>query len=757
MTAHPPANVPINEPHFNSDCKLYTHLSDNDVLQRVAPSITGVLKNSGVLCNWLRNSLPKIKLFSIKGSLCRSFSAWRRLGAHPYILDVVRNGYRLPFKSVPPPFYRKNNLSARLDPEFVLEAVAELLWNGFAEVVSVPPFCVNPLQVAKQSNGKKRLIIDLTFVNQFVYTESFKMDTLQVAAPFFPSNGWGFSYDMSRGYNHLCVHPDFHTFLGFSFSINGIAFYAQYTVCPFGLSPIPRLFTKVLKPILAHWRQLGMIHFLYLDDGLGLASSQEECVQQSEQVQADLLALGFHTNPEKCHWVPSQKLTWLGFQINLQSHQLIIPSEKVDRAIDALRSALAYSYTSCRQMLRLAGLISSLSLVYGTAALLLTKPFHVFSERQLDAGFSYDARFPIPPTLRENIQATLSLLKRLPPYRNLAVTRPTLLCFSDASGTGGGAVLHQLSAAESTACALPAFIHQMIRSSRSREQPFGDSHLHPILDSGHLSDTLSCLGNRPSSVTWPRAEQLAIMPWSDDQSVSSSTWRELKVVEFGLKALIRSLRGQSVLWCTDNQAVESILRKGSTKPDLQALALEIFSWVRKYAIQFTALWIPRHLNETADDMSRFLDVDDWSLVSPFFDLLNVLWGPHTVDCFSSDRTAQLPRFFSRFACPGAEVIDAFTVNWSGENCWLVPPPRLIPLVIRHLRLCSTVGTLIVPYWCSSPFWPLLFANLQPRDFVVKYLMFPNAARYICPGPQSHSIFHPDMFRGSLIAVRICFS
>jgi hypothetical protein len=44
----------------------------------------------------------------------------------------------------------------------------------------------------------------------------------------------------------------------------------------------------------------------------------------------------------------------------------------------------------------------------------------------------------------------------------------------------------------------------------------------------------------------------------------------------------------------------------------------------------------------------------------------------------------------------------------GENNWLVPPPRLIPEVLRKMEGEKSKGTLIIPEWKSAPFWPLLF-------------------------------------------------
>ena len=86
------------------------------------------------------------------------------------------------------------------------------------------------------------------------------------------------------------------------------------------------------------------------------------------------------------------------------------------------------------------------------------------------------------------------------------------------------------------------------------------------------------------------------------------------------------------------------------------------------------------------------------------------WDPHSVDRFANHENTQLPRFNSRFWCPGTEAVDAFSVSWAGENNWLVPPIFLIPKVLNHMVALGGRATLVVPAWPSAPFWPFIFTN-----------------------------------------------
>ena len=50
-----------------------------------------------------------------------------------------------------------------------------------------------------------------------------------------------------------------------------------------------------------------------------------------------------------------------------------------------------------------------------------------------------------------------------------------------------------------------------------------------------------------------------------------------------------------------------------------------------------------------------------------FAALDILWGPHTTDIFSSFRSRQLPRFNRHWANLCSEGVDAFSFRWDNEN------------------------------------------------------------------------------------------
>ena len=173
------------------------------------------------------------------------------------------------------------------------------------------------------------------------------------------------------------------------------------------------------------------------------------------------------------------------------------------------------------------------------------------------------------------------------------------------------------------------------------------------------------------------------------------------------------------------------------KRDLHEISLSIFQLVLRNGIDLQVDWIPRSANEHADTVSRIVDFDDWGVSFEFFCYVDNIWGPHSVDRFAHSHNRKLPRFFSRFWNSDSEGVDAFCFYWAGEDNWLVPPVSLVPRVIRHLFVCRSIGTLIVPKWLSAPFWPMLFGPHSSFSVSLKRPLFlPLFLIFLFRAPQS---------------------
>jgi hypothetical protein len=166
-------------------------------------------------------------------------------------------------------------------------------------------------------------------------------------------------------------------------------------------------------------------------------------------------------------------------------------------------------------------------------------------------------------------------------------------------------------------------------------------------------------------------------------------------------------------------------------------------------------WIEREYNVVADDLSRIVDYDDYGVSDEFYQYVDELYGPHSVDRFANDQNRKLARYNSLFWTPDTEAVDAFSVHWGGENNWLVPPIFLLSKALNFLLFCKAMGTVVAPYWPSSPFFPLLFADASIfAPYIVEVLTFKEASKIYVQGQYKGSIFGSERFSSKVMVIRL---
>ena len=114
------------------------------------------------ISNFEQGSLPKEKVIvdSPVARLKSRYDHWVQSGANEHVLDVVRSGYKIPFKEIPESVILKKNKSARENVDFVENEINKLSDKGCISEVADVPHVVNPLTVAVNRSGKKRLVLD---------------------------------------------------------------------------------------------------------------------------------------------------------------------------------------------------------------------------------------------------------------------------------------------------------------------------------------------------------------------------------------------------------------------------------------------------------------------------------------------------------------------------------------------------------------------------------------------------------------------
>ena len=252
---------------------------------------------------------------SVKGRLRQHVQFWvDTLCAPGWIVDLIREGYVIPFYSEPTAHARPNQQSARGNAGFVDLAVAELLSGGYIESVSTKPYICSPLSVVENATGKQRLVLNLRHVNQFVWKQKFKYEDLRIAMMLFRPSEYMFTFDLKSGYHHVEVTQAHRKYLGFEW--NGR--YFQFSVLPFGLSSAPYVFSKLMRVLVRRWRSKGLKAIMYLDDGICAVKGKAEAERASAWVRDTLDCAGLVVHGGKSVWLPALSATWLGFDVDLE-------------------------------------------------------------------------------------------------------------------------------------------------------------------------------------------------------------------------------------------------------------------------------------------------------------------------------------------------------------------------------------------------------------------------------------------------------
>ena len=120
-----------------------------------------------------------------------------------------------------------------------------------------------------------------------------------------------------------------------------------------------QIFNKLLKPVFASLHELEYESSVYVDDSLLLAQIFQECFDNVLATISLLQALGFVIHPTKSILVPTQKITFLGFEIDTLNMTLTLTSNKKEHIRDIAAVLLLKQSCSIRTLASFLGNIVS--------------------------------------------------------------------------------------------------------------------------------------------------------------------------------------------------------------------------------------------------------------------------------------------------------------------------------------------------------------------------------------------------------------
>jgi hypothetical protein len=157
-------------------------------------------------------------------------------------------------------------------------------------------------------------------LNKFIRYQHFKMENLESVRFLVRKGDWLAKVDLKDAYFTVAVKESHHKYLRFRWK--------NRVFEAFGLSPAPRIFTKILKVVMAFLRRRGIRLVIHLDDILILNESKEGLLADNDIVIGLLQSLGFLINWEKSIIVPTQTIEYLGLIVDSTDPSFSLPDCK---------------------------------------------------------------------------------------------------------------------------------------------------------------------------------------------------------------------------------------------------------------------------------------------------------------------------------------------------------------------------------------------------------------------------------------------
>ena len=608
----------------------------------------------------------------VAGRLLHFQTFWDTIDAKKWVKDIVSKGYQIPFKKFP------CFNSVRVTPiagnykKVLLEEVQSLLQKHAIEEV------LDQTQVGYYSmyflvpkkTGDLRPILNLKPINHTIHKTSFKMETLQSIILSLQPNDWVVSIDLKDAYFHIPIHPEHYKYL--RFAIGNQCF--QYKVLPFGLTTSPRVFTKVLAPVMGFLRQKGVQVYPYLDDILVVAESPSLLQQDLELAMSVLMEAGYVINLKKSSLNPSQDSVFLGARFITNLNLVCLPVSKAENLVQLTKAFRVGKYLKVRVWLQLLGVMASTIFMVHKARL-MQRPIQFFVNNHWNRK---------EQGLNHLIMVTRSLFQALTWWKNvdnlllglpLSPPQPRVVITTDASLRGWGGAIVELDGVQV----------QMV-----------------------------CQGT-----------------WSPQQSALHINLLEMKAVFLVLKFFLSHIVNKTVMVRSDNSTVCAYINKmGGTKslPLCQEVT-SLWNWCWDHNVDLRSLHIPGEDNVIADVLSRQpVQAREWSLHHRVVNTLFTMWDRPVIDLFASIHNKKIANYCSLYPDPNAYMQDAFTIDWARFSiAYAFPPPVILHRVLAKVRRDRARVILIAPNWpqrswftrilpllvevpLQLPLWPVLLSQ-----------------------------------------------
>ena len=275
------------------------------------------------------------------GCLSSFWQAWRDIGAEAWVVEVLREGYVIPFVSPPPlpktPIVFASYAPGSLRRVALDKEILALRQKQAIELASPGPAYYSLLFLVLKEGCSWRPSIDLKKLNLSVVKTKFRMETPQSVLRAIRQGDWMFSIDLKDAYLQIPIHPSSRKFL--SFVVGSQTW--QFKALPFGLTTAPQVFTRVMAPVAAFLHRQGIRILRYLDDWIVLSATLEEAYRAKDLLLHLCEVLGIIINLQTSCLTPSQLVTYLGVRIDSLSFRASLTPARATKFLSVLEEFLS--------------------------------------------------------------------------------------------------------------------------------------------------------------------------------------------------------------------------------------------------------------------------------------------------------------------------------------------------------------------------------------------------------------------------------
>ena len=543
----------------------------------------------------------------------------------------------------------------------------------------------SPVFTVPKKDGQFRLCTDYRKLNLFQRKTTFKMDDTQLIAETIQPGDYGMLVDLKDAYLTLGLHPSHRKYCRFRHPSTGQRL--QWHTVSFGIAEAPRICTKLLRPLMAVLKQMGIRCIIYIDDILILHQDRLQ-LARSMAVAINLLQrqVGLNLKTSKCSFHPLQRFQCLGYVWDTTTMKTFVPDKRL-------------------------------------------KETHRTAKRLLRMVLAQGAAETAPPTLKTRVLACF-VGRAVATFRGIRSARRHLIYLQHDLGQavrrGGWNGMASLT---------PAAIDTLRWwASDAPWQHNGHTMIPEIrpMQVSVKSDAAT------ETMGWGGTLQLPNMAPLATRGNFTITEQRLHINALELLGCwytIKSLLPAAVpreqwnlvhLNCElDNTTAIKYARVAvSRSRRMSTIGAAFYDWVETSGLQLSYRHLRGIYNIEADSLSRHAWAEvEWQLNHDLLQRIQRIWQCLIhVDLFASRHNAQAILYYSWHHDFDAAGVDSLHHPWLWQaTIYAYPPVFLITRLLQKVLHDSTFDLiLIAPLWPSQSWWPTLMSLLTEIPLVLPH-------------------------------------